>query len=550
MGIPRLFYWLYTNYPDCLRTLAACDNLTDLEIDGFAIDFNAVIHTTVNRLYRKPTSLLHPSTDPPPTRELLFSEAGKDLEKLVNLVRPRKEVILFADGFPGLAKAHEQRKRRFRAAEDEESFKIFDRNQISPGTEFMRALMTYIKEFLILKVKTDWKYLSVIFSDDLRPGEGEAKIARYISRNVKNWKYCVISPDADVIMYCLGLRKNIYLLRNNIYDFVKCDYFVVDISLFKTQLTENILSWGGGTGLSRPTHPLIPNQQRYVEDFIYICFFIGNDFLPGQPNIEIATGGIETLLGVYSQIVKKYGHIVEEEPPRGRKVNPATLLEFLKELSRFDESAMLRKYNSRHGDTCKLLSEYIDLSGNLDFKGYREAYNREKIGSCGTSGVETDGTPSTHSATISQVCSDYFRGTIFVLNYYLHEMPDWEYAYPYAYSPFSSSLLEYLTSGGTIKFSFEYHAPFPAYQQLLLVLPPKCSYLLPEPARKLMAPESPLKEMYYTPIQIDLDGKIQEYEGIVILPHVDIGLLKKEYQKIEKKLPKLSMTDCIRIRHR
>lgn len=40
-------------------------------------------------------------------------------------------------------------------------------------------------------------------------------------------------------------------------------------------------------------------QFDFTNDFIFICYFLGNDFLPHLPSIDIKTGGLDFLLDCY-----------------------------------------------------------------------------------------------------------------------------------------------------------------------------------------------------------------------------------------------------------
>ena len=43
------------------------------------------------------------------------------------------------------------------------------------------------------------------------------------------------------------------------------------------------------------------NSKLAIYDFVFMCFLVGNDFLPTIPTLAILEGGIDTMLDVYSQ---------------------------------------------------------------------------------------------------------------------------------------------------------------------------------------------------------------------------------------------------------
>ena len=44
-------------------------------------------------------------------------------------------------------------------------------------------------------------------------------------------------------------------------------------------------------------------QQNTVYDYIFLCFFLGNDFLPHFPALNIRTGGTDKLINAYKATI-------------------------------------------------------------------------------------------------------------------------------------------------------------------------------------------------------------------------------------------------------
>merc|ERR1712032_121010 len=138
---------------------------------------------------------------------------------------------------------------------------------------------------------------------------------------------------------------------------------------------------------------------------------------------------------------------------------------------------------------------------------------------------------------------DYLEGLHWNLNYYHNGCPSWDWYFPHLYSPLSTDLVNlnefYHDDDEKEEFKslkFDLGTPFPSLAQLLSVLPPQSSSLLPPALGELMLhPSSPLIEYYPADFTSDANGKRQSWEAIVEIPFIDADLLLLTVEQILEK---------------
>lgn len=515
MGIPRFFRFISEQFPQT-ATSASFNNGFNLTIDNLYLDANGILHNSAREIYfeqPKQPRLARRSTPEPDREKLVFAAITDYMNQLLQFVKPSKLFYIAIDGPAPLAKQAQQRQRRYKSAleKSDEELATFDSTAITPGTVFMEQLATFIRDYIAKMRKKDpiWKNITVIFSPANVPGEGEHKIVSYIRQQPDSPKlrHCMYGLDADLFMLSLATHcPHFYLLREDQFRTVWGDtlFYKVDIQALRTGI---IAKWGAKTESTE--------DKNLIDDFVFICFMAGNDFLHALPPCHDLSESIEFLMDLRKQTLGE-GYITS---------GPATfnlnnLTKFLTQVAVTETQAISAQFYKQNFPNLTLNSSLIDPHKpvwGIDLEKYRKLYYRK-------AGVNANNKKEVHA-----FCKHYLQGLEWVHHYYHNEPVNWQWYYPYHYSPLVTDLVDYLT-GPTTKLnrvSNKKSKPIKPFHQLLCVVPPKSKDLLPKFLHQVYT--GPLRDYYPTSFELDLEGKTREWEAIALLPFIEIDKIFQEY---------------------
>jgi 5'-3' exonuclease len=522
MGVFQFYSWFRRTFPENIyKVQRSINSELSLEIDNLLIDMNGLFHTSAQKVFK------YGSFKPPyeiiikennKTHQLVFQDICETLENILFTVNPKRKVILCVDGPAPVAKQCQQRKRRYKSAlERGDDDKSFDSNQLTPGTKFMDHLSKYIDWFIRKRLSENplWQNIEIIYSPSSVPSEGEQKLLAYVRKfGDKNESYVIHGLDADLIMLSLLTHyPKFYVLRDDTFDH-KNNFLLIDIGDVREKLV-SLMFW------DKSEDSLFDfkfNREWAINDFVFVVFLTGNDFLPHIPSIEIIEGGIEVIIEISKNVGRTHGHITRNKT--GNIVFcKSSLKRFLEIVSESEKELLEQKFKHRsryfEDPILQKAASYniTDQKYEIDIDVFREHYN-DVIFDCNEKEIEN-------------ASFEYLAGLQWILRYYTKEVPSWRWHFPYHYAPTASTLVKHIDS---FEFPRSYKGkPLTPLQQLLCVLPPKSSKLLPVPLDSLISTK--LKKFNPDDVEIDLSGKKHEYMGIVKLPFIDLSVIKKVHDE-------------------
>lgn len=436
--------------------------VSSLGIDHLFFDYNSMIHPCAQQVLAE---LRSSGLD-------IECEVSKcdfiESEIIVNTIRYTQYVIellmpknihIMIDGVAPRAKINQQRERRYKsyffkkigsdgqsapAQKDAESDPIsesqtvkWDSNKITPGTAFMDKLICELNTFIETYNANQENTTQIYLSDSDSPGEGEHKMMKYINDYIKTpCNICIYGLDADLIMLSLKSARcdSIILLRDNTFNTQLRDenrtFTYLDIKTLKSCIYTDI------------RNQVVPSvdlhSETMIDDYIFLCFLLGNDFLEHLPNLLIKENGVNALLKVYIKHLNNGRYLT-----RGGKIDMTLLLDIFRELSNTEAyffqkvwSVYQKKitktaecdecYTYPDGSTMILFQKEDCIKYNTD--NYKDRYYLYY-------GIDN----------VDDACKQYLIGLHWVWGYYNnHQHDNWTWYYPYHATPFITDIFKYL----------------------------------------------------------------------------------------------------------
>lgn len=533
MGIPSYFSYIVKNHSTLIKRLKK----NDLLVNNLYLDCNSIIYDAVHTIDF--TKLDESDVT------VIIRSVIKKIDEYISIIEPSNNLFIAFDGVAPVAKLEQQRQRRYKSLFQSQISKTIFKNTkpdpwntsaITPGTKFMSKLNENIRKYYNDPKKFSVK--NIILSTSDKFGEGEHKIFDFI-RSYKDYhkdKVTVIyGLDADLIMLSINhlpISNKIYLFRETPH-FIKTisselepnESYLLDIPELAKTITLDMNN----------NEPLTNNQQQNrIYDYIFMCFFLGNDFMPHFPAVNIRTGGVDKMLNAYKATIGQ----TNENLTDGNKIywkNVRKLVKFLSDLEEENLKEEMKLRDKREQmyfpdkspeDKFKkfeniptyerAIEKYINpFKNNWQRRYYKSLFHIEDI----------------NEERKKQICINYLQGLEWTMKYYTKGCPDWRWKYNYHYPPLLSDLIHYIPYFETELIENKSPKPVNPLVQLCYVLPRDNLHLLPEKIHKKLLKQH--NALYKNDCEFIWAYCRYFWESHVVLPDIEIDTLEHIIVTIE-----------------
>lgn len=493
MGIPAYLSYIIRNYPGIVRAFSGGDGAP--KFNHMYFDSNSIVYDAYRQLQEEPNAVINDNT--------IIDKVILKIEHLIESICaaqqncPLNTIFIALDGVSPFAKITQQRQRRFRssAATTTDNTTSFSTIKITPGTEFMKLLTLRLTRHFskfcggaAQRREVKYSRSEVIISGSDIPGEGEHKIFQHIRENAcgdADATYVIYGLDADLIMLSINhlyISQNIYIFREtpefrDIASMKDVPYTLLNIS----KLAKNIELHTGAD----------------AQSYIFLCFLLGNDFLPHFPALNLRTNGMDILLESYKKIIGNSKLI------KNGRIQWRVLFRLLKYIASIEHELFIEKTRDRDRQEKKYMHQPIREGDDPDLhipiirrelekyicpeeEGWETRYYRVLFDFTTFSGSSAAAAQICAAQNdISNICLNLLHGLEWTFKYYCGNCVDWRWKYNYHYAPLITDFIKYIPQFETDFFCAA--APRAALHpdiQLACVLPLKYLHLLPNYIRE------------------------------------------------------------------
>jgi len=547
MGIPSYFSYIVKNHPEIIRRFSK-ELQGEFIINNLYLDCNSIIYDAVHN-----TKFSDITSD---SSKIIISKVIAKIEEYIKVIAPTTCVFIAFDGVAPLAKLDQQRERRYKSWYQSDITQkimnlkkadIWNTTAITPGTVFMSELNKAIKNhFDEVARDSSLKYM-ISTSDEV--GEGEHKLFEFIRENPElhdsNTRSIVYGLDADLIMLSINhlpVCPNIYLFRETPHFIQSIDRslepdktYLLDIPLLVEQIRNEM------SGFVEDGEESDGMDVNIVYDYIFICFFLGNDFMPHFPSINIRTGGVHKMMNAYKATFGTSLGVGGKDKylTDGKKINwknVRTMVDFLakNEVGFLKEELKMRDKRENHNLPTKTQEEmFAKFEAIPTYERELEKYiNPYKEGwenryyQC-LFGFDLAEGPEKLGEFKKAVCENYLSGLEWTMKYYTSGCPDWRWCYKYHYPPLMGDLIHHVPyfereflAGGDMGVAVT------PLVQLCYVLPKPSLNLLPEKLLDKILKEHDRGHWYGTDCDFIWAFNKYFWESHVQLPEIPIDELE------------------------
>lgn len=431
MGIPSYFSYLLRKHPYIITALQTADNLY--------LDSNSIIYDMVS------------SMDHVNESELIQNVCEK-IDSYLSLVKPKRVFIAF-DGIPPMAKIKQQKDRRYKSWIQQTMSNApmgWNTMQITPGTSFMNDLDAKLHAYFKSHAS---RYESFQLSTSKEYGEGEHKLFSWIRDHPelhRDQKTLVYGLDSDLIILSLHHLQygEIRLLREApAFMLQDRELHVLDVP----KLAESIRELIGETKLS---------------DYIFMTLFLGNDFMPHFPALNLRTNGFDTLFRTYTSTVKENEHLFDGT------IQWPIVQKFVAALALQEENIMVKEYYSRNRFR-------VDASTEEKRQQNLPMLQREKEHFVCPSkkGWQQRYYDAFFTSPKEMICKEYVDMLAWNMQYYTTGCTHWRLYYSFMYPPLLEDLTHFIPTEHTIESCED---RFNERELLMYVLPPMYYRFIPD----------------------------------------------------------------------